>query len=81
MRISYCELDGGRRAPRWYGFAYCDYARAFEIFYPMPINWIVRYWLKLCWGFLKAFYWIGLIDVDEAECFYWDSFYRIKSQH
>ena len=81
MRISYRELDGGKRAPRWYGFSHSDFKRGIEIFYPMPINWIVRYCLKAYWRFLMTIYWVGLIDVGMAMAFYWGAFYRIKSQH
>lgn len=79
MRISYRELNVGESAPWWYGFSHSDFVRAFDIFYPIPINLIVRYWLKAYWGFLGVVYWVGLIDVGEAEAFYWYSFYRIKS--
>lgn len=79
MRLSYYELDNGSRPPRWYRFSYTDFMRAFDVFYPMPINRFVRYGRRIYWKVLRAFYWVGLIDVGIAECFHWGSFYRIKS--
>lgn len=66
---------------RRYGLAYSNFACAQDIYYPIPINYILRYSRKLYWRFLRIWYWIGLIDVGEAEAFSWRDFYRIKSHH
>lgn len=82
MRISKLAMVtvGETKAIPWgYGLAYWDYARAEGVFCPVPINWIVRYWRRAYWGFLGAFYWVGLIDVGVAEAFSWHDFFRIKS--
>ena len=55
--------------PKGYGFAYKDFFRALDIYYPIPINYIVRYWPRCYWRFLRIFYWIGLIDVSPNEEF------------
>lgn len=82
MRISREELRSARKVrviPRGYGLAYWDYARAEGIYYPLPINFAVRYGLDCWYRFLRLFYWIGLIDVGDGEIFLWREFYRIKS--
>lgn len=69
----------GEEKAWWYGFSYSEENRACDIYYPYPLNWIIRYSLKLYWRFLRAFYWIGLIDVKVGESFHWDTFFRIKT--
>jgi len=65
--------------PKGYGFAYCEYDRAVEVYYPLPLNYIIRYARKVYWKFLRAFHWLGLIDVAAGEVFTWNDFYRIKT--
>jgi len=79
MKFSLCWLDRVKKLPpRGYGFAYDEFASAREVYYPLPINYIVRYWRNCYWGFLRFFYRIGLIDTNERECFRWADFFRIK---
>lgn len=43
MIITYKQIREGDLLPSWYyGLAYKDFARATWIFYPIPINYIVR---------------------------------------
>lgn len=70
--------DGGKTLPKNYGYSYSDFFRDYCIFYPIPINYIVRYWRRCYWGFLRFFYWLGLIDRGVAEEFRWADFFRIK---
>lgn len=80
MKVSICWLDRVETPiPRGYGLAYTEYDVATEVFYPIPINYVVRYALKYYWRFLRFFYRVGLIDVGEAETFSWRDFYRIKA--
>lgn len=65
--------------PKWYGFAYPELVRASDIYYPIPINYIVRYWLRCYWTLLRALYWVGLIDTGVGEMFSWSDFFRIKT--
>ena len=79
MKISYRYFTKRGSPPRGYRFSYSDYMRAFDIFYPIPFNLVVRYWRKLYWGFIRDAYRVGLVDT-KMECeFRWDDFFRIKS--
>ena len=84
MKIVRSWLDGIYRErertylSKWYGRSYSDYSRACDIYYPIPINYIVRYGLNVYWRFLRIFWWIGLIDTPEGCIFLWSDFYRIK---
>ena len=73
------QLARGERIPILYGLAYWDYARAQGVFYPIPINYIVCYWRRFYWGFMRFFWWIGLIDKERNEEFRWADFFRIKT--
>jgi len=64
--------------PSGYGFAYSNFECAEDVFYPIPLNYVIRYSRSLYWRFLRIFYWIGLIDVGVNEAFSWRDFYRIK---
>lgn len=77
--IEKCVKVQGYTLPWYYGISYYDFARATETHYIIPINYIVRYWRKIRWGFLETFYWVGLIDYKMGEYFTWDAFWRIKS--
>lgn len=73
-------LYSGRASiPRHYGYSYSEFCRDAEIYYPLPINYIVRYWRRAYWTFLSSFYWIGLIDTKVNEEFRWADFFRIKT--
>lgn len=78
MRISWRELGKGAQIPRWHGFSHSDFKCGVDVFYPVPINWLVRYSVRIYWRVLRAFDWVGLIDKADNEVFHWDSFYRIK---
>ncbi len=75
--ISWFDIYG--IPPKWYGRAYSRVDWAQEVYYSLPINYIVRYGRWFYWGFLRLFYRIGLIDTEEAEIFRWDDFFRIKT--
>ena len=79
ISISWEDKIRGASPPKWYGFAYTDYARALDIYYPYLINWFVSYWRRAYWRFMKVFYWIGLIDIGKGEMFSWGDFFRIKT--
>ena len=81
MRIerSWLRRVGGSPIPKGYGLAYAKYSRAVEVYYPIPVNYIVRYTRVFYWRFLRAFYWVGLIDVEANESFSWVDFFRIKT--
>ena len=80
MKISRSWFDKvkGTPLPKWYRFAYSEYACALDIYYPLPFNCIARYSRKGYWGFLLCFYWVGLIDTGLGDKFSWSDFYRIK---
>ena len=61
-----------------YRHSYTDYLRDKEIYHPLPINYIVRYWRKIRWRFLRSFRWLGLIDTPINQVFRWSDFYRIR---
>jgi len=71
--------EKGASIPRGYGYSYTLADRDAVVYYPIPINYIVRYWRRCYWRLMKNLYWVGLIDVGMGECFYWSSFWRIKS--
>jgi len=60
------------------GYSYTKFMEDRDVYYPPPINYIVRYWRRCYWRFLKCFYWVGLIDVGMSERFWWGAFFRIK---
>lgn len=39
----------GSRIPRWWGFAYRLFDMRYTVLYPIPLNLVVRYALKLYW--------------------------------
>lgn len=46
--------SGGARLLPWYfGAAYYDVSQAQTIYYPMPLNWIVRWWMAAGWAWLQ----------------------------
>ena len=49
-----------------------------QVYNRVPINYVVRLCRWLSWIMLRSFYWVGLVDNMEGECFTWSSFYRIK---
>ena len=76
---NYTRRMGYTPVPQWYGLAYAEAYMPIDIYYPIPINYIVRYCRGFLWRFLRLFYWIGLIDISMGERFSWDDFFRIKS--
>lgn len=77
MKISYAERKH-IPIPRGHGLAYRNYDIAVEVYYPIPINYIVRYCRDCLWQFLTVFHWVGLIDKCANEAFRWHDFFRIK---
>lgn len=69
----------GVSIPRWYGYCYPLLDRDADVYYLIPVNYIVRYWRRCRLRFLKCFYWVGLIDYVPGEWFTWNQFWRIKS--
>lgn len=72
------QKEAGYAIQRGYGLAYSDFCCAFDVYYPIPLNLIVRYWRKFYWGFLRFFYHIGLIDTKLGNEFRWNDFFRIR---
>lgn len=69
----------GIKKPWWYRFSYTEYVRACDIYYPIPINYIIRYGLKCYWWVIFALDWVGLFDTPSCEVIRWSDFFRIKS--
>ena len=65
--------------PRWYGRSYSDHSRAYDIYYPIPLNYITRYSLRFYWRAVRALDWVGLFDTPEAVEMQWSDFWRIKT--
>ncbi len=80
LRVDLYRLKAqGVYIPWYYRFSYDEIDIVVRVYYPIPINYIVRYGRSLCNSFLRILYWIGLIDVGPGEVFLWTDFYRIKS--
>ena len=65
--------------PWWYRFAYADHCRACDIYYPIPINYIVRWWEKVYWWPQYALWWVGFYDTPDDVELSLSDFWRIKS--
>ena len=58
--------------PKWWGFAYRDFKVRYTILYPIPINLIVRYAVKLYWF---VYSWVSMGGWrDKLEDAYWQGF-------
>ncbi len=80
--IQDCYKRSGRERaviPWWYRFAYSDYCRACDVYYPILINYIVRYGTRLFWWAENVLWWVGLIDVPMYAISTWSDFWRIKT--
>ena len=79
MKYLYSWFDkrNSKPAPRFYGKSYSEFDRALDVYYPIPLNYIIRYWLDFYWGFIKLCWWIGIVDTEEAREFGWGDFWRI----
>lgn len=71
-------VEGGY-IPKYLGVAYDDWAYCATVYYPIPLNYIVRIVRPLFWKIMRMFYWVGIIDTSIGEAFSWDDFYRIKT--
>jgi hypothetical protein len=40
---------GNRLPPWWYGLAYLEWERDATVFYPLPLNYVVRWWRLARW--------------------------------
>lgn len=49
LRLCIAREAGERLPPRWYGLAYLDSLRDVGVFYPTPLNYVVRAWRRLLW--------------------------------
>ena len=76
---SWRDRHYNKELPKHYGVAYSDYYRAYDICYPIPLNYIIKYGRQIYFKVLEVFYWVGLIDIACNEEFHWDNFFRIKS--
>jgi hypothetical protein len=77
--VTYRQRNHGLlKIPWWYGVSYQLPQLAVYVYYPYPINWIIRYTKELFWYSINLLWWIGLIDVMVGEEFYWGAFYRLK---
>jgi len=51
----------GQQTPKCYGLAYFKHDAGYAVCYPIPINILIRVWLKLKYGLFK----IGIEDIYE----------------
>ena len=70
----------GQKAPFWTGTAYSVHEYQAVVYYPIPLNFLVRWSRCASMLMLRAVYWIGLIDVGPGERVTWQEFWRIKSK-
>lgn len=89
LHIADKDLTGARIPKWWWGFAYRKFTVRYTVLYPIPINLIVRYALKLYWliyswvvvgGWkdkLDDAYWQGYNDGDTAKEHHYDRLARI----
>ena len=62
----------GAELPKWWGFAYREFNIRYTILYPIPINLIVRYSLKLFW---LVYRWVKMSGwKDKMEDAYWQGY-------
>ena len=57
MILSRKDIMEGVKIPAWYyGLAYADYETASRIFYPMPLNYIIRIAMRIqyIWGRFRS---------------------------
>ena len=71
-------VEGGY-IPSYLGRAYEEVALYATVYYPIPLNYVVRVLRVMYWKIMRGFYWLGLIDVGLGERFTWGDFYRIKT--
>ena len=58
--------------PKWWGFAYRKFHVRYTVLYPIPINLVVRYSLKLYW---LVYSWVSMGGwEDKLEDAYWQGF-------
>ncbi len=67
VELSDVEKMEGARLPRWYGYAYSLPDRAYEVWYPCPLNVIVR-WIGETWFKLR---YRRSLSYRYAVCRYW----------
>ena len=66
--------------PKWYGFSHSEEIRACDVYYPIPLNYIVRIWMKVYWRPQYALWWVGLYDTPDGVELSLSDFWRIKSR-
>lgn len=81
--ISWRYIDRGEPIPGYLGIAYKDYLRHAVIYYPTPLNYVIRFkrgfWNLVFWrGIFSALWWIGVIDTPPGYMFVWGDFWRIR---
>src|SRR3990167_6812057 len=71
MRLTGLQVAHGEAAPWWYGLAYYDPCRDYQIAYPIPVNLLVRWARDLLWlvrrgkvSELAESYWQGRDDAQ-----------------
>ena len=67
--------------PSYLGIAWRDSRTHAVVMYPKPLHLVARLIRNCYWLFIKVFYRIGLIDMEQAVAFRWSDFYRIKTHH
>jgi len=65
--------------PRFWGLSYWRYELCAGVFYPIPINYIVRWWEKVYWWPEYALWWVGLYDTPDGVELSLSDFWRIKT--
>jgi len=71
LHIADKDLEGSK-LPKWWGFAYRKFNIRYTVLYPIPINLIVRYALKLYWlvyGWVATGGW-----KDKLDDAYWQGY-------
>jgi len=59
----------GTEMPSWWGFAYREHEVRYTVLYPIPMNLIVRYTLKLFW---LVYRWVAFSGwEDKLDDAYW----------
>jgi hypothetical protein len=62
MKLFFKQMvESGAKPSNWiYGFSYYEYAYRYSVWYPIPLNWIVRFAREL-------YFWIAYIRIGGFE--------------
>ena len=79
MILTKLQLVQGLKPPQFYGYSYIRYESLIYVFYPYPLNWVIRYTRMVWFSIVRMFDRVGLIDTARYEPLRWNDFFRIKS--